>query len=364
MSVSFLSPHAALVGLVLLVPLTALVLRDRRDGRVRKTLGLAAPGRRSHVVVVGAWVVVFGLLAAAAAQPVVRIESTVATRTDAQAFFVFDITRSMLASRGVDSPQRIDRAIETALDVRRGLADLPVGVGSLTNRPLPQLFPTADQDAFQLVVRRSIGVNRPPGTKRGLFGLSTDFTALEAFATDNYFTPDAVRRLVVLFTDGESRAFAPRDLVQKLQKGGVDLIVVRFWNRDERIWQANGRPEPEYRPSSFTLPAVDDLAALTTGGRVFQEDETAAIVAAAQGYVGRGPTVPVAAPGHTVSLAPYAVLAACIPLAFLLLAGILPARWRRTRRYYVGSADVMNPSRPASPSAARAPRLPTSAPPT
>lgn len=330
MSLTFLTPYAALAGLAALLPLGAVLLRERRARRVRGVLGTAHPPARAQAPVVAALLVTFGLLAAAAAQPVVRTQRTVDVRTDAEAFVVFDISRSMLAAEGPDGPQRIQRAIARGLELRDALGDLPVGVATLTNRVLPHLFPTTDRSAFASVVRRSIGVNRPPGTEAGLFRTSTDFAALKSLASENYFGPGSVRRLVILLTDGESSAFAPRLLVQELERGGLDVVVLRFWDEQERVFGAGGIPEPLYRPTRFALAPVEELARLTGARRVFDESEPLAAAAAVRAAAGTGETVPVVLPGQTRSLAPWAVLAACLPVLLLVLGG-LPAAPARER---------------------------------
>lgn len=332
MHVTFLSPVSAVLGLAVLVPLMAVVLRERRHGRIRERLGVGPVGRWASAPVALALVVAFGLLAAAAAQPVVRVESTVLQRADAEAYVLIDITRSMLASRSPGSTARIERAQDAAVELRRALPDVPFGVASLTNRPLPHLFPTADGEEFERVVRQAVGVNRPPGSKGGLFGVATDFQAIESIGSDNWFSPATTKRLVVLLSDGESDPFAPRHLVRALAKGGVDLIVVRLWDSRDRVWQPDGTAEDGYRPIPSTITRLSDLAGLTTGGHVFGPDDLGDVVRAARTYLGLGPVVPVDAPGHTVSLAPYAVLAACLPLALLVLPGLLPRRASRTAR--------------------------------
>lgn len=321
MDVSFLSPNAALIGLAVAIPLAASVLRERRYRHVRRTLRLEEPRARCRLPAAVALSVAFGLLAAAAAQPVARVESEVERRTDAEAFVLFDITRSMLAARSPDSPKRIERAINAAVELRRQLPDVPFGVGSLTNRPLPHLFPSVDAEQFERVVREAIGVNRPPASEAGLFGISTDFQSIEAIATDNWFSPPATKRLVVLLSDGESDPFAVRHLVNALDRAGVDLVLVRFWERRERVWSVD-RTAEAYRPLEGALVRLSDLAALTTGGRIYGEGEIDAAAAAARRYLGRGPVVPVKALGRTVSLAPYAALAACIPIGLLLVSAL------------------------------------------
>ena len=327
MDLSFLSPAAALVGLAVVIPLAAAAARERRHRVVRDAIGLAEPPGRSRAPEIAAWVVAFGLLGAAAAQPVVRVPGTVKQRTDAEAYVVIDTTRSMLASTSPDAPMRIQRAKELAVEIRRALPDVPFGVASHTNRSLPHMFPGADADQFGLVVNRAVGVNRPPGTRKQLFAVSTDFSALETLATDNFFSANTTRRLAIVLSDGESQEFSARLLDEDLRKGGVDLLLVRLWDEDERVWQPDGQPEPGYLPTEKAYEHLVDLAALTTGGRVFGEDELDAVVAAARDYVGRGPVTALPAPGRTISLAPYAVLAACVPLAFLLLPALLGG-WR------------------------------------
>ena len=334
MELSFLSPVAALIGLAVAIPIAALVVRERRHGVVRQAVGLGDPPGRSHTPELVALAVAFGLLAAAAAQPVVRVPGTVQQRTDAEAYVVIDTTRSMLAARAEGDAMRIQRAKEFAVDIRRALPDVPFGVASHTNRSLPHMFPGADADQFELVVHRAVGVNRPPGTRKQLFAVSTDFSALETLATDNFFSADSTKRLAVVLSDGESQEFSAKLLAEDLRKGGVELLLVRFWNEDERVWQPNGQAEPRYRPNEKAYEHLVDLAALTTGGRVYGENELDAIVAAARTYLGTGPVVTLPAPGRTVSVAPYAVLAACIPLGFLLLPGLLAGLGRRPQLAY------------------------------
>jgi hypothetical protein len=358
MAVTFLSPAGALIGLAVAAPVGALLLRERRAAGTRRALGLEPPPLRALAPSVLAWVVAFGLLAAAAAQPVSRPERSVLERTDAEAYVVFDITRSMLASGAPGQPTRLARALDSAVELRRSLGDVPVGVATFTNRPLPNLFPTADADAFELVVRNAIAVNRPPGTVGGPSTLSTDLGALEGFARENYFGAAATKRLVVLYTDGESRSFSARELVAKLQKGGVELVVVRLWDATERVWREDGTPEPAYLPDRTSLQSIEALAALTTGRRTFGDDEPGALSAVTRGLLGDGPRVPIERAGQTVSLAPYAVLAACIPLAFLLLPGLLPATGHLRQLAYSMLRACRGSSRTVASRSRRAPASP------
>jgi len=51
----------------------------------------------------------------------------------------------------------------------------------------------------------------------------------------------------------------------KLERQGVGLVVVRFWDAGERVYGPGGRAEPGYVPDRSSDEDVDRLAALTTG---------------------------------------------------------------------------------------------------
>ena len=105
------------------------------------------------------------LLGLAAAQPLVERTSDRKVRSDAEAYVVLDVTRSMLARPSLRGQMRIERAKRAAEQLRASLPDVKVGVASITNRVLPHLFPSADQDVFRATLSKALGVDRPaPGT--------------------------------------------------------------------------------------------------------------------------------------------------------------------------------------------------------
>ena len=318
MQLSFLTPVASLVGLALIVPLTAVLLRERRLDRLRSLLGLRRPASRSHAGFVLSVSAFFVLVSIAAAQPVVVLKDVVMARTDAETFFLFDVSRSMLASRSPQAPTRFERAVSLGLELRGEIPDVLVGVASMTDRPLPHIFPTSDREVFERVALNAIGIERPPPA-RGEHVRATNFETIEALARDNYFSAPSARRLIVLFSDGESRPFDREKLVTHLDEAGVGLIFVRLWSPEERIYGNDGREEPAYRPDRTSLAAVQSLAAVTSGGRVFEERDVAGILSSAREFLGHGPTVVAAESERTEPLAPYIMLAAGVPLSFLLL---------------------------------------------
>jgi hypothetical protein len=319
MDVVFLTPVAALVGLVAVLPLAAALLRERRAVRLRRTIGLGAPSLHARLPAALALAAVVGLLAVAAAQPAVRDRAPAATRRDAQAFFVFDISRSMLAAR-TGGATRLRRAVDFGVRLRLALPELPVGIVSLTDRVLPNLFPSPDMEDFAHVAARTLTIDNPPPTR--IRDRSTDFSVLTELSTQNYFPPRAKRRVVVLLTDGESSPFDVPSEAQWLRRAHIGLVVVRFWRRDERIAGTTYRPDPQ------SAAVVDRFARAVSGGSSLREDELGATAAAVRRLVGKGAADPAARLEHVRPLGSFAVAAAAVPLAFLLLGRRLRLRRR------------------------------------
>jgi hypothetical protein len=158
----FLSPKGALVALGVLVPLAALVLVARRGSRLRAALAVPRATRWRLAVPTVAAALVAALFGVAAAQPVAESETALEVRTDAEAYVVIDISRSMLARSGLDGAMRLARAKAAAVKLRSALPEIPVGVASLTDRVLPHLFPSADADTFRTTVALALGIEQPP----------------------------------------------------------------------------------------------------------------------------------------------------------------------------------------------------------
>jgi hypothetical protein len=313
--IEFLAPLGWLVALGALLPIGAAVVRGRREAAVRSRIGLAPPAPTAKVTSATAAALAITLLAAATARPAVRTTGTDGLRTDAQVFFVVDITRSMLA-RLPDGPTRYARALSAAERLRADLPAVPAGVASLTDRPLPHLFPTGDRQVFSAVLRRAIGIQRPPPESgRNVFGTATNFDPLDQIADSGYFSRRAEHKLVILLTDGESTLYSPGTVAGRLRVERVGLLVVRFWNPRERVYTPKGAIEP-YRPERATLRPLQRLAA-GAGHRVYEEDELGKVARVARAELGHGPTQEIGTPNR-VDLAPYMALAAVLPIVVVL----------------------------------------------
>lgn len=314
MDVSFLTPLGAIFGLAVVVPLAVFRARERRARRIRAALGLSEPPRRARISLVVALVAVCGLLALAAAQPVIATARSLPERTDAQLFVVIDSSRSMLASTGPDAPTRFERAGNLALRLRDGLPEVPVGLASMTDRLLPHLFPTTDRRVFAETLADSMGIERPPPKIAAT--VTTTFDSLAAAPKLNYFAPTAEKRVLLVLTDGESRV-PEEDLATAFRRRlRIETIFVRLWGADELIYNA-GVPEIGYRPDSGSAVALAGVAS-AIGGEVFAESDVSGASSAARRLLGVGETVEREHEGDRRALMPFITLAAVFPLGLVL----------------------------------------------
>jgi von Willebrand factor type A domain len=312
---SFLSPLAALVALAVALPLLAHALLEVRSRRVSRRLRLELPPFRSRLGVAAAIAAVAGLLGLAAAQPVISGTRTRSGRADAQVYVLLDTSRSMLARGNAEAPTRLARAKRLALQLRRSLPEVAFGIASLTDRVLPHLFPTLDADVFESTLDDSVGIERPPPAGTG--DLTTDYNTLGDVATNNYYRADVRKRLLVVFSDGESRFFDEVVLGRKLEKGNVHVVFVHLWNAQEKIFLQRNNVDPGYRPDPEAAGAARRIAQAGRGEVL--ADERTAVVGAAKAYLGSGPHTKVREQRTRVSLGPYVALAALLPLGFVLL---------------------------------------------
>lgn len=321
MSLTVLTPIGLLLAIGVVVPLFALVRARRKAGRVRDALGVEPTRRRAVAVPVVALFAGAVLLGLAAAQPVFEWTRDRTLRTDAEAFVVLDVSRSMLAQRNLDSPQRIERAKAAAAALRVSLADVPFGVVSLTDRALPHLFPTADQEVFEATLERSVGIEQPPPRSTFLTG-ATSFNALATLRGLRYFTPRSTERLAIVLTDGESQPVSNARLGGLLRREpAIEVVFVQFWDEDEKVF-SRGVPEPQYIPDPSARAILDRLAA-SSRGAVYTEAQLDAATRKARELLGGGPTVVAGEKAGQVALAPYLAAAALLPFGLLL--------WRRDR---------------------------------
>ena len=312
---TFLSPLGALVALAVVLPLGAYALLELRSRRVSERIGLTLPPLRSRFGIPTALAVVAAFLGIAAAQPVISGTRSHTGRSDAQVYVLFDVSRSMLARSSAGAPDRLQRAKQLALRLRHGVPDVPFGVVSLTDRVLPHLFPTLDPNVYESVVRDAVGIERPPPS--GTEDLATDYSSLGDVGTNNFYGAGAAKRVLVIFSDGESKYFDDALLKKDFDKGNVHVLFVHLWGPDEKIYLGRNNVDPGYRPDPQSNQAVQRIAA-SGGGEVLGEDP-GALVSRTKGFLGTGPQTSVREQRTRVSLGPYVALMALLPLGFVLL---------------------------------------------
>jgi len=316
MSISFLTPLAALVGLVALVAVAVLLAAEARSRRIAGGLGLEPSRRWGAAGGVLALVLAGALLAFAAAQPVVSSVGVREGRTDAEALFVFDISRSMLARQGVAGPTRFERSLDAAKELRARIPTVPVGVASITDRLLPHLFPTTSENAFTATLDKAMGVERPPPDRSGR-GKVTALGALQGLATGNFFGPDARKRVAVVFSDAETVPVDVGTLRARLFRANVKVVFVRFWSPSERVYLPDGQIERQYRPDLDSEAFLTDVAQAIEAD-VFDEESLDEVAGRVRRAFGDGPKGAHGEELRSEPLAAYAAAAAFLPILFLL----------------------------------------------
>jgi hypothetical protein len=277
------------------------------------------------------------LLGLAAAGPAFRTHVGRRIRTDAQAIFIFDTSRSMAAASSFTAPTRLDEARAAAIELRDdAIPEVPSGVASITTELLPHLFPTADIDAFDTTVDGAIGIEKPPPPFL-VYGVSgTSFGPLSELRNQGFFNPTTKHRLAILLSDGESGAISPSTIGQALTlatgyppptlfrgvparqpEPPVSLFIVRVGGPSDRIYDSNGQIERAYRPDPTAASTVASLAS-AAHGQVFTTADLSKAGSALRLALGSGSSHLEGTRTKTFNLTPFVALAALIPLGFVV----------------------------------------------
>jgi hypothetical protein len=305
---TFLSPAGALAVLLALIPLVATAVALRRSERAARALGLVPAPRRSAALPAALAAGACVSLGIAAAQPAWRTTERQPVRSQSQVMYVVDVSRSMAAAQSPTGETRLARARRVVEQIHDAVPGVPSGLAGLTDRVLPYVFPTADRAVFDETLRRSVLVEAPKPQE--VSRNATSFGALGQVVANGFFGSDARTRTCVLVTDGETRSYSTPDLA------GCRLVVVRVGNDGERVFDADGVPEPGYVPdpaAAAKVRAFTDAA----GGRAYDASDVRGAASAVRADAEAGPVVHAAAQTTLHPLAIwFATLALVLTAAF------------------------------------------------
>jgi hypothetical protein len=333
----FATPAGGLLALAGVLPVAGFAAASARLRRGRTVLGLGSPPPDRTLVALVAVPLLVGL---AAAGPALRTHVGRPVRTDAQAVFVFDTSRSMAAAAGVGDPTRLSLAKRAAIRLRHDdLQDVPAGVSSLTTQILPHLFPTLDEASFDATALQVIGIERPPPPALAFGVTGTSFQALGDLRGRGFFAPWIKMRVAILLTDGESGRYNADYLGSALAgntpqivtngriptppESPVELVVIRVGDSGDRVYGADGVVEAAYRPDPRAAAITAELAR-ATAGHSFTSTQLPAAGAAIRKLLGDGRRTTRGVTVHDVALAPYVLGIGLVALCVVL--------WRRNLR--------------------------------
>jgi hypothetical protein len=237
--------------------------------------------------------------------------------------YVVDVSRSMAAAPNQASPTRLARARAVVRRLHDAVPDVPSGLAGLTDRVLPYVFPTASRSAFDETLRRSVLVEAPKPQQ--VSTNATSFGALGQVVQNGFFDPGTKTRTCVLVTDGETRSYSTTDVADAL--GGCRLVVVRVGGAGERVFGADGVPEPGYAPDPAAAAKVRTLVE-GVGGKAFDASQLTDAASAIRADAEVGPVVHASA---QTTLHPLAIWLASLALVLTVaFAGLrcLPALQR------------------------------------
>jgi hypothetical protein len=242
-------------------------------------------------------------------------QQKVTERADAQAFILFDTSLSMRAAAGPHALNRLQRAKQLAMRLERRLPDVPFGIAAMTDRSLPIIMPTVDETLFDRAVEQSVGIDRPPPSQPHPGNRATTFDAIVPLVESHFYSQGVQRRLLVVLTDGESTRVSP--LLRITLQRRVSPIFVHVWQPGERIYKRGGRIDPGYVADPSSAHALQNVATIADG-KEYSEHDFGAIARASRDAVGQAQAHTLVSAYARVALAPWFILAAAVPLAFLL----------------------------------------------
>jgi hypothetical protein len=223
----------------------------------------------------------------------------------------------MLARGSAGAPDRLQRR-EAAwrVQLRHAIPDVPFGIASLTDRVLPHLFPTLDPNVFEsvLAATRSASSAR---RRQAPTTLATDYsTSGEHRAANNYYGADVQKRVLVFFSDGESKYFDDIVLRREVRQGNVHVLFVHLWERRREDLPQKNNVDPGYRPDPQANQERSGSAAARRR-RVLGEGSRDDAAHETKAFLGTGPQTRRCGEQRTqISLGPYVALMALLPLRF------------------------------------------------
>ncbi len=327
------------MALVVLVPLAAFTISSRRSASGRAVLGLGPPESGARWTL-AALVAVPLLLGLAAAGPGFRTHVGRRIRTDAQAIFILDTSRSMAAAASFTAPTRFDEAQAAAIRLRDdAIPDVPSGVASITtelgapslsdprhrrvrhNRRAARSGSRVATTAVSGLRRyRNVGRAALRAPEPGVLRSDPRSTAWRSCSATEKAARSKPRRSGRLSRShpGTRRRVSSAVFRRGYLEPSVSLFIVRVGGSSDRIYDSNGKIESAYRPDPTAASTVASLAS-AAHGQVFATADLSKAGSALRQALGPGSGHLEGMRTKTFNLAPFVAFAALVPLGFVVL---------------------------------------------
>lgn len=277
-----------------------------------------------------ATVILIVFLAVAASRPALTLEESMTVRTDAAVIFVFDVSGSMLAQESPQAHTRLERAKIITADIAQRFPEISFGIAVFTSNAYSHLPPLHDKPLFERALEDVVDIGSVP-TKPSQETVTTDLAAIRQLAVSDFFPDVAEKKIVVLFTDGETSAsfYELRQAVESITRNGIALIIVGVGKENERVFVRNERMQIVYGRDGKAIAAshlpkpnfamLRDVIAPLAGGEFVAERDRDELRAAIREELGSGDTAVIGSRTILIDVSRFFLAAALVPFMFLLI---------------------------------------------
>lgn len=242
LSLQFARLSTALVVtlIISIVLIGVLFVRYRQLIKKWRAVGFIFGSARTLLTRIVPPMLIIALLGVAFSEPFLVHEETIFERNDVEVCYLFDNAGSMAASAASGEPERMSRAltIAEALSQSDAMLGVPTCIATFTAKPTLHLPATSHVPTLRSVLEDVIIVGDPPPDNSCKAGETCTSLFALADAAMRFFSSKGTeaQRVLIVFTDGETKRFNASSVLKSIQNAGVEIVFVDLWSSDEEIF--------------------------------------------------------------------------------------------------------------------------------